>query len=184
MSEAQETTTWFYEDKGQRKGPISEPEMIQMIKSSVISYGTSVWKQGFPDWLKIENTDLEIHLDKSVPPPLLGENVNNTIVWVLAFAPIIGYFMEWMIAGAIYENEFAASLAMAVGKFWYVTVILNVVLSYWDERKLRDAGHNTEKFKAWCLIVPVYLYQRAKTTKQSLSYFIVWCVCFFIFLIS
>ncbi len=90
MSEAQSTTqnNWFYEENGQRKGPVSENEMVQFIKSSVISHGTSVWKQGFPDWLKVENTDLRVHLDNSAPPPLSGEHINSTLVWVLAFAPL------------------------------------------------------------------------------------------------
>ena len=111
MSEAQATTqnNWFYEENGQRKGPVSENEMVQFIKSSVISHGTSVLKQGFPDWLKVENTDLRVHLDNSAPPPLSGEHINNTLVWVLAFAPLIGYFLEWVVAGAVHGgNEFAA----------------------------------------------------------------------------
>jgi|GEM_PF-5662628 hypothetical protein len=44
MNEAQATTesTWFYEENGQRKGPVSENQMIQFIKEQGISHGTSV----------------------------------------------------------------------------------------------------------------------------------------------
>ncbi len=176
---------WFYEDKGQRKGPVSEDELIKLIKSSIISHGSSVWKEGFPDWLKVENTDLRIYLDNSSPPPLSGEHINNTIIWFLAFAPLIGYFLEWIVAGAVHgNNQFAAQVAMANSKYWFVTLALNIGLSVLDEKKLKKAGHNTDKFKGWVWLVPVYLFQRAKATKQNLAYFIVWIVCFVLVLFS
>lgn len=185
MNEAQENTekNWFYEEKGQRKGPVSESEMIQFIRSSVVSYGTSVWKQGFPDWLKVENTDLHVHFDNGTPPPLSGEHINNTLVWVLAFAPLIGYFLEAFVAGVIHgDNEFAVQVAIQNKEYWFVTLVLNIALSIFDEKKLKNAGHNTDKFKGWIWLVPVYLYQRAKATKQNLAYFIVWIVCFVLIL--
>lgn len=187
MSEAQATTEgmWFYEENGQKKGPVSESEMIHFIKSSAISHGTSVWKKGFPDWLRIENTDLRIHLDDSAPPPLSGEHINNTLIWVLAFAPIIGYLLEWFVAGAMHgNNQFGVEIAMENNKYWFVTLGLNIALAFFDEKRLKKAGHNTEKFKGWVWLVPVYLYQRAKATKQNLAYFITWIVCFVLVLFS
>lgn len=187
MSESQATTegSWYYEEKGRRKGPFSENEIIQFIKESVISHGTSVWKHGFPDWLKIEKTDLSIHLDNSGPPPLSGTQINNTIVWVLAFAPLIGYLLEWMIAGVVHgDDELSAAIDMANGNFWYITLGLNIALAYFDEKKLKEAGHNTDNFKGWIWLVPVYLYQRAKATAQNMAYFITWIVCFVLVVFS
>lgn len=180
MSEAQASTEgmWFYEENGQRKGPVSESEIVQLVKTSVISHGSSVWQKGFPDWLKIENTELRTHLDDSAPPPLSGEHVNNTLIWVLAFAPIIGLVLEYVVAGAQYGNNVLAEMAVKGNKYWFITVILNIGLAFFDEKRLKKAGHNTDKFKGWVWLVPVYLYQRAKNTKQNLAYFIVWIVCF------
>lgn len=176
---------WFYEESGQRKGPVSENEMIQFIKTSVISHGCSIWKKGYPDWLKIENTELRIYLDDTAPPPLSGEHVNNTLVWVLAFAPLIGLMLEYFVAGAVYsDNQLAATLAVQSSKFWFITLALNIGLAFFDEKRLKKAGHNTDKFKGWVWIVPVYLYQRAKQTKQNLAYFIVWIVCFVLVLLN
>jgi hypothetical protein len=158
---------WFYEEDGQRKGAIAESELIGLIKSGKISYGASVWKKGFPDWLKIENTDLRGHLEEVAPPPLKGEHINNTVVWVLAFAPIIGFVFEKAVVGIP-----------------FITLILNIALSYLDEKRLRKAGHNTDKFKGWIWLVPVYLYQRAKILNQNLAYFIVWIVCFVLVLVE
>ncbi|WP_297572083.1 DUF4339 domain-containing protein [uncultured Deefgea sp.] len=176
--------SWFYEEDGQRNGPISEEEIINFIKSEKISYGSAVWKKGYPDWLKIENTELRTYLERSSPPPLSGDHVNNTLVWVLAFAPILGMLLEYFIAGAIHKNEYAASVAVESGKYWFVTLVLNVVLSYSDENKLRKAGHNTDKFKGMAWLVPVYLYQRAKNLNHNLAYFITWIVSFLFTLLA
>lgn len=180
MSDSQETTekNWFYEEKGQRKGPVSEAQMVQFIKASVISHDTSVWKQGFPGWLKIENTDLRAHIDTTVPPPLSGEDVNNTLVWVLAFAPLIGHILELFVAGAMNNgNELRAQAAMMNNKYIFITIGLYIALSFFDEKHLKNAGHNTSKFKGWTWLVPVYLYKRAKATQQNMAYLIVWVAC-------
>lgn len=184
-SESVAEKLWFYEDNGQRKGPVSQREMIQLIKSSIISNNTSVWKQGFADWLKVEDTDLHIYLDHSTPPPLVGGQINNTTVWVLAFAPVIGYILEFFIASMLSGGSEAAAVnAMVSSKYWFVSLLLNVALSILDEKQLKNAGHNTDKFRGWVWLVPVYLYQRAKATKQNLAYFIVWLICFFLMIIS
>ncbi|MPM84347.1 hypothetical protein SDC9_131418 [bioreactor metagenome] len=69
-------------------------------------------------------------------------------------------------------------------KYWSVTLALNIILSFADEKLLRKAGHNTSKFKGWVWLVPVYLYQRAKATRQNLAYFVVWIICFIFTLIG
>lgn len=174
-----EVTQWFYEEKGQRKGPVSEDTMVQLIKASTISRETPVWRQGFADWIALESSDLRAHLDTSRPPPLSGGNINNALVWILAFAPVIGGFLELGLTELIYRgNVDAAESAMNEGKFWFVTLILNIALAFADEKLLTKAGHNTSKFKGWLWLVPVYLYQRAKATRQNLAYFMVWIVCF------
>ena len=78
MSDLQSTTeiSWFYTENGERKGPVSEREMIRLITSSVIFRGVYIWNKGLPNWLKVENTYLHTHLDNSVPPPMPGRNVN------------------------------------------------------------------------------------------------------------
>ena len=175
---------WFYESEGQRKGGVPEAEIIALIKEGKLTHGASVWCKGMPDWMRIENTDLRVHLDDSAPPPLTGEHVNNTLVWVLAFAPIIGFFLESIVAGIVYRgNEHLMEMAMANNKFWYITIALNIGLSFWDERRLQEGGLNTEKFKGWVWLVPVYLFQRAKALKHNLAYFTVWVVSIIFMLI-
>lgn len=184
-AQAEIDNSWFHEDGGMRIGPKSEAEIIQLIKSAKISHGTPVWKKGFPDWLNVENTALRIHLDDFAPPPLSGRHVNNTLVWALAFAPIIGLMLEYFVAGMVYgDNERAMEAAVKDNKFWFITLALNIVLSYFDVIRLQKAGHNIDKFKGWAWFIPVYLYQRAINLKQNLAYFVVWIVCFVLMLLA
>lgn len=171
---------WYYESNGDRVGPVTEAELSDLIKSNILFSSSLVWKEGFGSWVNIAETDLKKYLDTKSPPPLAGDKVNNTVAWVLAFAPIIGYLLQYFIAGVLWGDNFQQN----VDSIWYVTLVLNVVLGIIDERKLDKAGHSTNKLRGWVWLVPVYLYQRAKLLKQSLSYFVVWLVCFFIVLFS
>ncbi|ACF43248.1 DUF4339 domain-containing protein [Pelodictyon phaeoclathratiforme] len=177
---------WFYESGGERKGGVSEDEIINIIKSGTLSQGSVVWKKGFADWMKIENTELRSHLDESMPPPLTGEYVKNTVIWVLAFGPILGYMLEYFVAGSVYSDSqyhsYLVERAVSKGEFWYITLILNIALATWDEMQLKKAGTNTNRFHGWVWLVPVYLYQRAKALKHNQAYFIVWIVCFVLIL--
>lgn len=168
---------WHYDEDGQRKGPVPASEMERLIAAGKITYGSMVWKKGLPEWQPVENSELNIHLHNS-PPPLTGTMVNNTIVWTLAFAPVLGFLLEYFVAGAVHRNEFVAESAASSGQYWYITLILNLALSYLDENRLRKAGVNTDKFKGMTWLIPVYLFQRAKYLKQNKAYFIVWLICF------
>ena len=97
----------------------------------------------------------------------------NGLVWLLALAPLLGAFLGGLIAGLTGGR---------VDDYWWFTLALNIGLSLLDERRLKKAGHDVAAMgSAW--LVPVYLYRRARTLKQSLGYFVVWCVCFALSLI-
>ncbi|MNN23336.1 hypothetical protein D3C81_1367310 [compost metagenome] len=84
----QNVEEWYYALNGERHGPISRLELLNLYQSEKIFLGTKVWKSGMSEWADVSHTDL---IDISIePPPLKGEDVNNTLVWVLAFTPIIG----------------------------------------------------------------------------------------------
>lgn len=183
MQETAAGQQWFYEDKGERKGPVDEPVIVGLIHSGVLTYGSVVWQQGLTEWVRLENTDFQVHLAQKSPPPLTGAKMNNTLVWLLAFAPLIGYFLEVVLAISIrHGNEYYASLDMAESRYWYVTMLLNVGLSWLDSKRLEKAGHDISRFKGWVWLVPVYLYQRANALQQSKAYFIVWLVLFVLLL--
>ena len=174
MSENNEAKEWYYAMNGERIGAISKSELLNLYKNEKIFIGTKVWKSGMADWVELGQTDL---IEKSnLPPPLKGTDINNTLVWILAFVPIIGTVLEYLISGAIGATS---------GSLWVVSVILNCILCITDKRKLKKAGYNTKQLMLWAIfLVPIYLFRRAYLLKQKNVYAIVWCVTFAILLFA
>jgi len=44
---------WFYELNGERKGGVSETDLITLISNGTLRHGSYVWKKGFADWTSI-----------------------------------------------------------------------------------------------------------------------------------
>ena len=165
---------WHYTINGSRFGPVSEDQIIKLIKEKKITKQSLVWNKNMPDWYPIEKSKLDYLVkDLSAPPPLTGTAVKNNVIWVLAFAPIIGSFSQSLLSFLT---------GISIETFWFVTLILNVLLCSLDEKKLKAAGHDTSEMGFFWL-VPVYLFKRAKVLNQNFAYFIVWCVCFGLFLL-
>lgn len=151
---------WFYSNGKERLGGFSDTQIIALIKEGKITYGTKVCCKGLTEWNNIENTRLRNYLQEIAPPPLSGDQINNTLVWILAFAPIIGLVLEAIIAYSLYGDSYRAEEAMANSQFWYMALILNIGLCIWDSALLKKTGHNTDKYKGWVWLIPVYLFQR------------------------
>ncbi|MBD9415243.1 DUF4339 domain-containing protein [Pseudomonas sp. PDM16] len=185
MSETSTENKWFYEEKGERLGGIDEATIISMIQSKRLGYGSLVWQKGFSGWVKLEETSLRNHLESISPPPLTGKHISNAVIWVLAFAPILGYFLECFVAGFVYNgNENRVLRAVDSGHFIYITIGLHILLSVWDENRLQKAGINTDRFKVWIWLAPVYIYQRTRILQHNLAYFITWMICFAFMIIT
>ena len=174
---------WFYEENGTRKGPVFHANIEEFIASKKLSYGSLIWCKDFQDWTPIERTVFADKIKSTSPPPLSGGAVKNAIVWILAFAPLIGLFLEILIAGMLWGEVRGMNRALN-GDLWYITLALNIILSVIDEKQLQKAGHDTSKFKGFVWLVPVYLYQRAYILKQNKAYFITWIVAFILILIG
>lgn len=166
--------SWYYSLDGERKGPKSADDIAMLISAGTISQQAFVWTEGYQNWVPITETDFNRFFISSTPPPLTGNAVDNRVVWWLAFAPVIGQFFAGFLAG-LSNTE--------ITNFWWVTLVLNIVLSYADEQRLKKAGHSTDQMgAAW--LVPVYLYKRAAILKQNNAYFIVWVVLFALVLLG
>jgi hypothetical protein len=166
---------WHYSKDGHRFGPVTEDQIIEQIKMKKITEQSFVWNRTMTDWQPILISKFaDLMRDPNVPPPLTGAAVSNTIIWVLAFAPLIGIFLEGFFSGLT---------GIPQKSLWFIPLVLNIVLGYADEKRLKSAGHDTSKMgAAW--LVPVYLFKRAKILKHNYAYFIVWCVLFGLSLIS
>lgn len=177
---------WYYEKNGQRLGGLPDAEIAALIQQRAVTGETLVWKQGLATWTPVAQTELATHLTSvDLPPTLPATHISNLVVWFIAAAPFIGSFLQGVLAYFLnYHNEWLAQNALASGRYWWVTVVLNVGLCILDERRLKAAGIDTSAFGKLVFIVPVYLWKRARSLKQSPTYFWTWVGVFALNLLS
>lgn len=175
------TAAWHYEISGRRFGPSDLTAITGLITSGQITRNTLVWRSGMQNYIAAHLTELNelfpaYQAPPQSPPALSGFDVDNNIVWTLAFVPIISIFLQYML-GAMTQSS-------AID-FWWVAVILNIALCVADQKQLKNAGHNMEGMGTWSVfLVPVYLFVRASKLKQSNSYAVVWLLAFFVSLFA
>jgi hypothetical protein len=187
---------WWYEFNGEHKGPVNEEEIVKLINLGVVKSENLVWKQGTEHWVQLKNSPFSENFKNDKPPPITGDAVNNTLVWWLAFAPLIGQVLEGFFLELFYpepkvdydninsiENYTHYLTHTNFNAFWFVTLALNFYLSFQDEKKLQKAGYDTGKLGSTFLI-PVYLFKRAEMLKQNNAYFWVWLILFILTLIA
>ena len=46
---------WYYAHNGKQAGPISEPEVREMVNRGDLRGSDLVWKKGSPDWVEIRS---------------------------------------------------------------------------------------------------------------------------------
>ena len=61
---------WYYEQNGNRIGPVDEATMRSLIANRTISIDTLVWTNGMANWTPLQQTQLAAGLP--VPPPAPG----------------------------------------------------------------------------------------------------------------
>jgi len=111
--------------------------------------------------------------------PEKHEKITNTYLWLLAFAPLIGLILEGCIfLLTLNKLEMNDDSIVYEGNLWFITLFLNIGLSWLDERQLAKVGLNTSEFKGLIWLVPVYIYIRCKNTNSSLAPFVIWMIAF------
>jgi GYF domain 2 len=176
---------WHYLDgSGSKTGPLSLAQMEALAKSEKIDRNTHVWKQGMKEWQPLRETELSSIFAENLPPPVPAALVNNSIVWFVAFIPLVVAIAEVILTPQYYV-ELHIVTAPKVQIPWFIIWPINAALCLWDDRILRKAGYST-KAMAWfaVLLVPVYLFMRAKKLKQRPYYGFVWIACFAIGLLA
>jgi TM2 domain-containing membrane protein YozV len=79
---------WYYEQNGNRIGPVDEVTMRSLITDRTISIDTLVWTNGMANWTPLQQTQLAAGLP--VPPPALNstpqavnQNAKDRVIYVL-----------------------------------------------------------------------------------------------------
>jgi hypothetical protein len=159
---------WYLATDGRKSGPLSEDLLMELIRQGKVSHTSLVWTKPMSSWQPVLMSKFaELVRDPTAPPPLAITSVNNTLVWILACAPIIGIFIERGII--MYSNT--------TFPLWWITVVLNITLVYLDESQLKSSGHDTSALGP-VFLIPIYLYRRRTILKHPLGYDFLWVISF------
>lgn len=185
--EPPENDEWYYNVKGARKGPVSVATIRELLAKNKLDSSDLVWKAGQKDWQTIRESDLG-SLVASEPPPLVGRAVSNTIVWFIAFVPLILGFIDTGMAHNHNTSNIGAAMLARAGQYngpeigFKVSLLAYIFLGAWDTHNLKKAGYaNGLKMNFLAiLLMPVYLFVRANLLKQRPTYAITWVVLFIV----
>lgn len=64
---------WYYSANGNQQGPIDEAAIAQLIANGTISAGSFIWKEGMPDWLPLNQSELASYLNPATGAPAQNE---------------------------------------------------------------------------------------------------------------
>ena len=163
---------WYYVFNGDRKGPISEAELLRLLEVGNINENTQVWKQGFQNWVSMAQSGIIMpEKDETVPPPLPVNQMDNKPIIFLLFVPIISTFIQFLIAGW---------LQIDVNKLWGIVYGLNTICCAMDYHRVKKAGYNAGKLvAAFIFLVPLYIYKRMSLVKgKKWTFTLIWAAVF------
>lgn len=109
---------WYYEQNGNRMGPVDETMMRELVANRTISIDTLVWTQGMPSWTPLQHTSLAAGLP--VPPPAPrsfqpvesgNPNAKDRVAYVL-LAVLLGIGIHNFYAG--YTGRGIAQLLLSI----------------------------------------------------------------------
>lgn len=171
-SQTPNSSKWWYVFNGERKGPYTENEILNLIKSNVIGRKTQVWREGMNNWI---DADLSFYKNEfnASPPPLMPEQIDNRYAWALATVPL----MVSIILSNIFVN---GNMTDGTSNFiTLITILLNCIFFFVDKHVLNKAGYNSSTWM-WTglVLIPVYLFIRASKTTKKYGYAITWLVLF------
>ncbi|NWB89320.1 DUF4339 domain-containing protein [Pseudomonas gingeri] len=137
MQEMNGSDQWFCEEKGERRG-VDTQRMVSLIHLGKLIYGRMIWRKELDGWnqLEIGNTSKRLHR----PSHLTGASINNTLVWLPAFASILCYLIEVFGAGAVDGSNCQVKKTMKENRYWYIPLVLNIALSLLAEKRLKALG--------------------------------------------
>lgn len=170
---------WYYNDSGAKKGPFTESEIVSRINTGELKYGQLVFKDGNPNWITIEQSELK--KDIHTPPPLEGSAVSNGTIWWVAFAPLISILITILIMSFAWEQHLINSYSRDWLKLYtflsewnvIIYIIVNIVLVSIDQSKLKKAGHDISQFGN-IFFIPVYMWRRNKILSKTQASFSFW----------
>lgn len=114
---------WYYANSGDRQGPVSDEEFIQLIASGRVRDETLVWKQGMPEWRRYAEVASTVGLPPALPVTL--EGASGTPVTATPAAPTSAFNPTGAAAAGLIGRQYAG-FWLRFAAFVIDTIILGV----------------------------------------------------------
>lgn len=159
---------WHYNAGGVSTGPVSLDDLIGLYKTGKINENTLVWNaEKAGEWAKYRSYP-ELN-DTAAPPPLPATAINDTWIWIIAFAPLIGLLIE-----SIYASNAGSFLddKVILIAYW----VAYVFLASLDLGAIRKSGRRQQvgSIGPLILLVPVYIFMRSRRLEKPQYPLLVW----------
>ncbi|MGX8010115.1 DUF4339 domain-containing protein [Mesorhizobium sp. ORM8.1] len=186
--------TWFYEENGQQRGPISESDLVTMFANRLLSLETRVWTAAFGnEWRPASQTPLA-EARGVMPPPLASTGTtaaqpltsalqdaapSDLWAYLLAFSPLLLIVLEMVFYNPLFP---APGDKVPVAGVW-----LGLLLAWADARNLSRSRRNPQmrRMVPFVLLTPIgYFWRRWAITRTSIKFLWIWIACFVAYVIS
>lgn len=165
-------------------GPYSDEQINDMVSNKLIQNNTPVWHKGLEDWTEFSKVRESKYYDDRVPS-LKKEHINGSWMWTLAFAPLLSssvfytyqYYTYLNLANDVSNAELYQTELDLFRFSWIITLSINSFLTYQDCKMLKKCGYDTRQLGSY-LIIPAYMYKRARMLNQSQVCLVIWIVTF------
>lgn len=167
-------TLWFYASGNERKGPVSEAELQDLIRSGALKQNDLVWAEGMADWIPLSKSPLAPSGQEPAtepppppafpPPPALLPSLPPPAAAQQQPVPLPQGMTGWMkFNGVMLVIEGAVYCLNCIGAVIGVPLILAGVGLYGGADSLQQAGGISpglvpfiDKFKSFNTALGVY----------------------------
>lgn len=176
---------WYYDAGTRCGGPINVERLHVLVQTGELSPKTRIWKsRSEGDWERYsslfgdgkvqasqkpanrENAgDANSRRAPASPPPLIPENVNDTLAWLLALSPLwLNLVLLSIPREMVYSDWFSTYFTIMA---WAFVTVLAFIDAKYVERKTYLYFDGI--YSIW--FVPAYLYKRMQALGQKRYYF-------------
>ena len=156
---------------GEVVNDMSSKDIVDLVQNGKLQVSDKIWSEGFDGWKKISDSDMfDKFKSEQSPPPVPIDEIDNTYIWMLTFMPLSILIVEYIFG--LYATVYGQYIAI------FISLIANTICVWFDAKTIEKSGRNNPSI--WLvLLIPAYLWKRAKCLGEKQKYVAIWLVILF-----
>jgi hypothetical protein len=141
---------WYYAEAGERKGPVSEDQLRQMVAEGRLKATDMIWKNGIPNWIPLDEVIFLAPSNPNSPPPIPATTKEG------------GAFMKFLLLQdrTVLAYRIALALAIVAGLLPWWNASASASESIYGQQSEHSASYGGGPFAVMCMAcaaVGIYL---------------------------